>query len=609
MANVARLGVVLGMDSAEFVKGLDNAKKQLFNFQNGLKAGAFAAFTTQLVNWADKLADTADAFDLTIGSVVKLRGALQQSGGTADDAGKLLGKLATSLDNAANAGKEAQASFKNIGVSLDDISKLSQEDLLSKTIANIAKIDDPVRRNAAAVDIFGKAIRGVDIKKLNEELQKTTHITKEQEDGIKDAANAADIFAGAWDKLNRVTAEYLGPLAKGIAQVFEDIVDGVDRAIRALEALGTAFKNLIESIPRLPSTGAGDQYDDAISGAIDTATGGYTRKGSQTPSPLSPTTGVPRKVTPYVDKGDLNKQNQLLKELKVIEQISDSYQAQLKLQEESIQLQTAKLGMTQNQAQIAQLEYDIEKRRTEQIAQLEDKIAVARETKADQKVIDALQAQIDKVNELTNAYKQQIVEAEIANQNATQSFLGGWQEAFQKYQLMAIDNAAIVTESINGLFNGLTNGLTAFVTTGKLQFADFARAIIADLIRIQIQAIAAKIFGAALGAITGAYTPGLSADPAFAGPPAPRAEGGPVDAGMPYLVGERGPELIVPNRSGTVIPNSSLGQMGGTTNITNNYINAIDTKSFEDRLYQSSNAVWSANQYANKNISNSRTRS
>ena len=41
-----------------------------------------------------------------------------------------------------------------------------------------------------------------------------------------------------------------------------------------------------------------------------------------------------------------------------------------------------------------------------------------------------------------------------------------------------------------------------------------------------------------------------------------RAEGGPVVAGQPYLVGERGPELIVPEQAGTVIPNDALPQRG-----------------------------------------------
>jgi len=80
------------------------------------------------------------------------------------------------------------------------------------------------------------------------------------------------------------------------------------------------------------------------------------------------------------------------------------------------------------------------------------------------------------------------------------------------------------------------------------------------------------------------------------------------NAGEAYVVGERGAELFVPGRSGTVIPNNNLGDFGGVTNITNNYIDAIDTKSFEDRIYGSSRAVWAANQYANKGLTNNRSR-
>ena len=39
----------------------------------------------------------------------------------------------------------------------------------------------------------------------------------------------------------------------------------------------------------------------------------------------------------------------------------------------------------------------------------------------------------------------------------------------------------------------------------------------------------------------------------------PRASGGPVRAGQPYMVGERGPEMFVPNQSGNIIPNGAKG--------------------------------------------------
>ena len=43
------------------------------------------------------------------------------------------------------------------------------------------------------------------------------------------------------------------------------------------------------------------------------------------------------------------------------------------------------------------------------------------------------------------------------------------------------------------------------------------------------------------------------------------ADGGMTRPGEAYLVGERGPELFVPNRSGSVVPNSALSQGGDKT--------------------------------------------
>lgn len=46
-----------------------------------------------------------------------------------------------------------------------------------------------------------------------------------------------------------------------------------------------------------------------------------------------------------------------------------------------------------------------------------------------------------------------------------------------------------------------------------------------------------------------------------------RASGGPVSAGSPYLVGEQGPELFMPGKSGTIIPNNALGGSNIVVNV------------------------------------------
>jgi hypothetical protein len=54
-----------------------------------------------------------------------------------------------------------------------------------------------------------------------------------------------------------------------------------------------------------------------------------------------------------------------------------------------------------------------------------------------------------------------------------------------------------------------------------------------------------------------------------------KAAGGPVSSGTSYVVGERGPELFVPNTAGTIIPNGGSGG-GSTINLTVN--GAIDAE-------------------------------
>ena len=61
-----------------------------------------------------------------------------------------------------------------------------------------------------------------------------------------------------------------------------------------------------------------------------------------------------------------------------------------------------------------------------------------------------------------------------------------------------------------------------------------------------------------------------------------REKGGPVSQGKPFIVGEKGPEMFVPNQSGNIIPNDKMG-MGGVVNV-NFTINAVDTRGFRALL-------------------------
>jgi phage-related minor tail protein len=175
------------------------------------------------------------------------------------------------------------------------------------------------------------------------------------------------------------------------------------------------------------------------------------------------------------------------------------------------------------------------------------------------------------------------------------------QEEIAKMFVTMQESAKLTQQVFDSVFGNLSSAIDNFVKTGKLSMKDLARSIIQDLIAIQMKAAVMRFLGGVFGLPT---APGGSNDGWFKNvyQATPRATGGPVSAGSPYMVGERGPELFMPSGSGTIIPNNQINNMGATTNVTNNYINAIDVKSFETKLLESSNTIWAGYQYANKQL-------
>jgi hypothetical protein len=69
-----------------------------------------------------------------------------------------------------------------------------------------------------------------------------------------------------------------------------------------------------------------------------------------------------------------------------------------------------------------------------------------------------------------------------------------------------------------------------------------------------------------------------------------RASGGSVQKGQPYMVGEQGAELFIPNQSGQIQQNARGGSDGGATTVNFN-INTVDASGFEDLLVRSRGTI------------------
>ena len=141
---------------------------------------------------------------------------------------------------------------------------------------------------------------------------------------------------------------------------------------------------------------------------------------------------------------------------------------------------------------------------------------------------------------------------------------------FDSTQNMAEQTKNLVTKA----FASMEDALVQFAQTGKIDFKSLANSIIADLIRIQVRSaitgpLANSLKGGA-GGVGNLLGNAGTAIGALIGKVFGFADGGNPPVGVPYLVGEQGPELRIDRSPGTIIPNGKFGG-GDTFNTTNNY--------------------------------------
>ena len=126
------------------------------------------------------------------------------------------------------------------------------------------------------------------------------------------------------------------------------------------------------------------------------------------------------------------------------------------------------------------------------------------------------------------------------------------------------------SESFRGIIDGSMSAQQALANLFQRtadHFLDMAAQMIAAQIKMQAVKLFMNFFPGGGGGTTGLSD--LNAPASINNPLGimPKALGGPVSSGRPYLVGERGPEMFVPGAQGNIVPNNAMG--GGANVVVN----------------------------------------
>lgn len=547
-----------------------------------LSVGAITASFGQAVTAMANLDDAAESTGASVESLSSLLNTLAPTGVTLETIADAAGKLTKAMQGSDEESSKAGEAFRNLGIATRDSAGglRAVDDVLVEVAAALATYGDSTDKVAYAQAIFGKT--GASLLPLLKDLA-----TREREAATVTAeqAAAAEELANNWRSLG-VQADILKQeLASKVIPSLNDTITAFNNARRA----GLGFLDALK---------LGLGLDAFVPAAVQSEIEAIAalREKITNPKGLGEVLDVPK------NEAELQRRERLLVQL--LERYKQLGIVQAEVDRPAFS--DARFG---SQRRLPGLTGGDDKGRRGE--KPEDLGAFA-----DQKLIDfnakeeaeAVKAFADATKDLVAQFER-FEAVEITSKTAA---LGPDLKFFERVAAIMADlpskvraNAEALTSYFdNRFFDGLiseedwqaaidrVNGITRAAKDDTTKLSDAARdlgltfqsafedAIVGgekfskvlqslgqDILRLLVRkTITEPIIGGLLGdgKTGGLLTPLLETIGI-----GKRAAGGPVAGGMPYLVGERGPELIVPRSAGTVIPNNAL--RGSPTVVHNHY--------------------------------------
>ncbi|MGO6758817.1 hypothetical protein ACCS42_17210 [Rhizobium ruizarguesonis] len=226
--------------------------------------------------------DMAAKLGLSTESLSEWRYVADQAGVEAATFDGAVAKLGINAVEASNGNKQLAAAFRSLGVRVKGANgeMRSADDILDSTMSALASIEDPLKRNALAVKIFGKS--GAELSKILADGVPAIKSSREEARKLglvwsQDAADAADAFGDGINALGKRLAAFRTFVGVQLLPIVNDAVDGINEWLDAnsglirsklgewVKRLGGFVRDLIEPTSQIRTRF--DQFATSISGA------------------------------------------------------------------------------------------------------------------------------------------------------------------------------------------------------------------------------------------------------------------------------------------------------------------------------------------------------
>jgi hypothetical protein len=569
-----------------------------------LAAIGSAAQIKGLIDSADNMNKLSQKTGIAVSELSSLANTADLAGVSNEQLGSALVKLNKSIAEAASGSKEQSEAFKNLGISVKDANGNIRPtaDILGDVAGAFSGAADGATKTQYAMALFGKA--GADlIPFLNTGKQGITEFGASFGD---DFAKNAEAFNDNITKINQqlklILVDGINPMLVGLSKMIVEFQEGIKYSGGFLDALrnfGTInpFKNTEENLKTVrdeidsnnaaierykkanSDTSSLDEYNKHLQNRLNYLKAIQRNEMFATPrqgeasgmdrrllgTDTRATKALPSLGGEKAKKEDNELEKSLLKirdsYLSVIDQVTkltdgeDALKvaqfARLGATDEQIKAYETYLALIRNitEADKEKLENDVKQQKYDEQITKDAKEQADAIKKIFEDTRTPLENYIERIQNLQMVLGKGLIDPDTFSRS-----VGLASEELKKFTDKGKSDLELLMDAINGFGNEFTSTLTEAFMTGKLNFTDMVNSIQRDILRMLIK----KNISDPAVSFLGDFFKGFGA----------RALGGPVSSNTPYMVGERGPELFVPNGSGNIVPNNKLGG-GGVTVVQN----------------------------------------
>ena len=193
-------------------------------------AKAFVSAANDVSDYGDEVDKMSQKLGFSTDSYQKFDYVLKISGTEMSSMTTGIKTLTNKLDDAKNGSEDAQAMFAALGLSMEELSSMSREDIFDATIRGFQGMEDSTERAALANDLFGKSgqnltpLFNMTSEEMDGLMQKTEDLGMVMsEDAVKDAAAYKDAMTTLDGTLTGLKNSLMSSFMPGLTQVIEGL--------------------------------------------------------------------------------------------------------------------------------------------------------------------------------------------------------------------------------------------------------------------------------------------------------------------------------------------------------------------------------------------------